>query len=277
MSLQNENELEDKIFDETIDPIVDPIYDIICKSSIRGIMSNVKQLVDISPVKFKFGFKFYNYYDVIFEYENEKITWKAIPCKKGEEEITNNKLYNPEITNNKLYNPMESQEIVNDIDNILKLTIPQKYLQVLNGKNYESFEKRLDYITVSSKEEFSELKRAEQNDNFKTTDECLDFMIEEVKKAFGSNAENFKIIDNYDYHGWHINFTFEAYKSFTVKIHHELADGAQIVIGSDEQIKKGDMEHYFNIPMSANDFGRLTAKEFLAQLKQNLEFRLNKY
>ena len=33
---------------------------------------------------------------------------------------------------------MESQEIVNDIDNILKLTIPQKYLQVLNGKNYES-------------------------------------------------------------------------------------------------------------------------------------------
>ena len=100
MSLQNENELEDKIFDETIDPIVDPIYDIICKSSIRGIMSNVKQLVDISPVKFKFGFKFYNYYDVIFEYENEKITWKAISCKKGEEEITNNKLYNP----------MESQE-----------------------------------------------------------------------------------------------------------------------------------------------------------------------
>ena len=44
MSLQNENELEDKIFDETIDPIVDPIYDIICKSSIKGIMSNVKQL-----------------------------------------------------------------------------------------------------------------------------------------------------------------------------------------------------------------------------------------
>ena len=180
---------------------------------------------------------------------------------------------------------MESQEIVNDIDNILKLTIPQKYLQVLNGKNYESFEKRLDYITVSSKEEFNELKRAEKNDNFKTTDECLDFMIEEVKKAFGSDAENFKIIDNYDYHGWHINFTFEAYKSFTVeayksftvKIIRELEDGAQIVIGSDEQIKKGDMEHYFNIPMSANDFGRLTAKEFLAQLKQNLEFRLNKY
>ena len=152
MSLQNENELEDKIFDETIDPIVDPIYDIICKSSIRGIMSNVKQLVDISPVKFKFGFNFYNYYDVIFEYKNERLTWKAISCKKDEEEITNNKLYNP----------MESQEIVNDIDNILKLTIPQKYLQVLNGKNYESFEKRLDYITVSSKEEFNELKRAEK-------------------------------------------------------------------------------------------------------------------
>ena len=110
-----------------------------------------------------------------------------------------------------------------------------------------------------------------------TTDECLDFMIEEVKKAFGSDAGKFKIIDNYDYHGWHINFTFEAYKTFTVKIIHELEDGAQIVIGSDEQIKKGEREHYFNLPMSANDFGRLTAKEFLAQLKQNLELRLNKY
>ena len=57
---------------------------------------------------------------------------------------------------------IESQEIVNDIDNILKLKIPQKYLQTLNGNNYETFEKRLDYITVSSKQEFSELKRAEK-------------------------------------------------------------------------------------------------------------------
>ena len=267
MPLQNENELEDKIFDETIDPIVNPIYDIICKSSIRGIMSNVKQLVDISPVKFKFGFNFYNYYDVIFEYENEKITWKAFSCKKNEDILTNNTIYNPN----------ESEKIVADINEIIQSNIPQKYLKDIFGKNYESFEKRLDYITVSSKQEFNELKRAEKNDNFKTTDECLDFMIEEVKKAFGSDAENFKIIDNYDYHGWHINFTFEAYKTFTVKIHHELADGAQIVIGSDEQIRNGNYEHWFNIPMSANDFGRLTAKEFLAQLKQNLELRLNRY
>ena len=56
-----------------------------------------------------------------------------------------------------------------------------------------------------------------------------------------------------------------------------LADGAQIVIGSDEQIRNGNYENWFNIPMSANDFGRLTAKEFLAQLKQNLELRLNRY
>ena len=271
--LKNKNQIliEDKMI-----KITEPFKELILLKEKIGTISQLKTIIQSSPLHFKFGFNFYNYYDVIFEYKNERLTWKAISCKKDEEEITNNKLYNP----------MESQEIVNDIDNILKLKIPQKYLQVLNGKNYESFEKRLDYITVSSKEEFNELKRAEKNDNFKTTDECLDFMIEEVKKAFGSDAENFKIIDNYDYHGWHINFTFEAYKSFTVKIHHELADGAQIVIGSDEQIRNGNYEHWFNIPMSANDFGRLTAKEFLAQLtakeflaqlKQNLEFRLNKY
>ena len=144
----------------------------------------------------------------------------------------------------------------------------------MQGKNYENFERRTDYITVNSKKEYNGLKHNDINDNFKTTDECLNFMIEEVKKAFGSDAGNFKIIDNYDYHGWHINFTFEAYKTFTVKIIHELEDGAQIVIGSDEQIKKGDMEYYFNLPMSANDFGRLTAKEFLAQLKENLALRL---
>ena len=265
MLLQNEIDLEDKIFDEIIDPIVDPIYDIVCKTSIKGIMSNVKQIIDTSPVRFKFGFKFYNYYDVIFEYVDEKLTWIAYSCNKNEEAITNNIAYNPR----------ESLKIVTDIDELLKTKIPQKYLKEVLGKNYMSFEKRLDYITVSSKQEYTELKREEANDDFKTTDECLNFMIEEVKKTFGSDAENFKIIDNYDYHGWHINFTFEAYKSFTVKIIHELEDGAQIVIGSDEQIRNGDMEHYFNIPMSVNDFGRKTAKEFLAQLKQNLELRIN--
>ena len=166
--------------------------------------------------------------------------------------------------------------IISDIENTLIPFIPNKYFEEMKSDNYIAYTIRLNFITCSG-EEFNELKRAEKNDNFKTTDECLDFMIEEVKKAFGSDAENFKIIDNYDYHGWHINFTFEAYKTFTVKIHHELADGAQIVIGSDEQIRNGNYEHYFNIPMSANDFGRLTAKEFLAQLKQNLELRLNKY
>ena len=250
--LKNKNQI---LIKDKMIKITKPFKELILLKEKIGTISQLKTIIQSSPLHFKFGFNFYNYYDVIFEYKNERLTWKAISCKKDEEEITNNKLYNP----------MESQEIVNDIDNILKLIIPQKYLQVLNGKNYESFEKRLDYITVSSKEEFNELKRAEKNDNFKTTDECLDFMIEEVKKAFGSDAENFKIIDNY----------FEAYKSFTVKIHHELADGAQIVIGSDEQIRNGNYEHWFNIPMSANDFGRLTAKEFLAQLKQNLELRLN--
>ena len=262
--LKNKNQI---LIKDKMIKITKPFKELILLKEKIGTISQLKTIIQSSPLHFKFGFNFYNYYDVIFEYKNERLTWKAISCKKDEEEITNNKLYNP----------MESQEIVNDIDNILKLKIPQKYLQTLNGNNYETFEKRLDYITVSSKEEFNELKRAEKNDNFKTTDECLDFMIEEVKKAFGSDAENFKIIDNYDYHGWHINFTFEAYKSFTVKIHHELTDGAQIVIGSDEQIRNGNYEHWFNIPMSANDFGRLTAKEFLAQLKQNLEFRLNKY
>ena len=35
----------------------------------------------------------------------------------------------------------------------------------------------------------------------------------------------------------------------------------------------GKTVYYFS---TANDFGRLTAKEFLAQLKQNLELRLNR-
>ena len=245
--------------------ITKPLKELILLKEKIGTISQLLTIIQSSPLHFKFGFNFYNYYDVIFEYKDEKITWKAFSCKKNEDILTNNTIYNPN----------ESEKIVADINEIIQSNIPQKYLKDIFGKNYESFEKRLDYITVSSKQEFNELKRAEKNDNFKTTDECLDFMIEEVKKAFGSDAENFKIIDNYDYHGWHINFTFEAYKSFTVKIHHELADGAQIVIGSDEQIRNGNYEHWFNIPMSANDFGRLTAKEFLVQLKQNLELRLN--
>ena len=49
------------------------------------------------------------------------------------------------------------------------------------------------------------------------------------------------------------------------------------VYADPEQLTNGSMEHYFNIPLSVRDFGRLTAKEFLAQLKQNLELRFNKY
>ena len=49
------------------------------------------------------------------------------------------------------------------------------------------------------------------------------------------------------------------------------------VYADPEQLTNGSMEHYFNIPLSVRDFGRLTAKEFLAQLKQNIELRLNKY
>lgn len=245
--------------------ITKPIKENILLERRIGTISQLKTVIKSSPLHFKFGFKFYNYYDVIFEYEDEKLVWKAFSCKKNEEAITNNINYNPR----------ESLQIVSDIEELLKSKIPQQYLKEMNGKNYESFEKRFDFITVNTKQEYNELKREENNDDFKTTDECLDFMIEEVKKTFGSNAENFKIIDNYNYQGWHINFTFEAYKSFTVKIIHELEDGAQIVIGSDEQIRNGNMEHWFNIPMSANDFGRKTAKEFLAQLKQNLELRIN--
>lgn len=120
--LKNKNQITLK--DEMIN-ITKPLKEIIVLQEKIGTISQLKTVIQSSPLHFKFGFKFYNYYDVIFEYENEKITWKAISCKKGEEEITNNKLYNP----------MESQEIVNDIDNILKLKIPQKYLQTLNGSN----------------------------------------------------------------------------------------------------------------------------------------------
>lgn len=248
-----------------INPILDNLNEELINKKKEANFSNAQCITSINPLEFYFGFSFYNYFNVIFYYKNDLLHWTAYSC------INN---VSP-IHSIKEYKPCDYLLLIEDIENTLKTLIPQQYLKEMNGKNYESFEKRVDYITVNTKQEYNELKREENNDDFKTTDECLDFMIEEVKKTFGSNAENFKIIDNYNYQGWHINFTFEAYKSFTVKIIHELEDGAQIVIGSDEQIRNGNMEHWFNIPMSANDFGRKTAKEFLAQLKQNLELRIN--
>ena len=88
--LKNKNQITLK--DEMIN-ITKPLKEIIVLQEKIGTISQLKTVIQSSPLHFKFGFKFYNYYDVIFEYENEKITWKAISCKKGEEEITNNKLY----------------------------------------------------------------------------------------------------------------------------------------------------------------------------------------
>ena len=251
---------------QIINPLLDNLNEELINKKKEAYFTNAQCITSITPLEFYFGFCFFNYFNVIFYFKDDSLNWTAYSCVNKSFPIHSGRDY--KITDYLL--------IISDIENTLIPFIPNKYFEEMKSDNYIAYTIRLNFITCSG-EEFSELKRAEQNDNFKTTDECLDFMIEEVKKAFGSDAENFKIIDNYDYHGWHINFTFEAYKSFTVKIHHELADGAQIVIGSDEQIRNGNYEHWFNIPMSANDFGRLTAKEFLAQLKQNLELRLNKY
>lgn len=263
MSLNESFKKKIEISRLVINPILDNLNEELINKKKEAYFTNAQCITSLNPLEFYFGFCFYNFFNVIFCYKNDSLIWTAYSCINKTSPINSDREYK---THDYLL-------LIADIENTLKPLIPNKYLEEMKSNNYISYITRLNYI-FSSKQEFNELKRAEKNDNFKTTDECLNFMIEEVKKAFGSDAENFKIIDNYDYHGWHINFTFEAYKSFTVKIHHELADGAQIVIGSDEQIRNGNYEHWFNIPMSANDFGRLTAKEFLAQLKQNLELRL---
>lgn len=266
MSLNENFKKKIEISRLVINPILDNLNEELINKKKEAFFTNAQCITSLKPLEFYFGFCFYNFFNVIFKYKNDSLTWTAYSCIKKASPIHSVKEYKP----------YDYLLIIEDIENTLKSLIPEKYFKEMKSDNYISYNTRLNYLFFS-KDEYNELKRNENNDNFKTTDECLDFMIEEVKKAFGSDAENFKIIDNYDYHGWHINFTFEAYKSFTVKIHHELADGAQIVIGSEEQIRNGDYEHWFNIPMSANDFGRLTAKEFLAQLKQNLELRLNRY
>ena len=93
-------------FTEKMIAITKPIKEIIMSEKKIGNISKLKKIKTAAPLHFVFGFSFYNYYDVLFDYKNERLTWKAISCKKDEEEITNNKLYNP----------MESQEIVNDIE-----------------------------------------------------------------------------------------------------------------------------------------------------------------
>ena len=85
--------------------ITKPFKELILLKEKIGTISQLKTIIQSSPLHFKFGFNFYNYYDVIFEYKNEKLTWKAISCKKDEDIITNNTIYNPN----------ESEKIVADI------------------------------------------------------------------------------------------------------------------------------------------------------------------
>ena len=59
--------------------------------------------------------------------------------------------------------------IISDIENTLIPFIPNKYFEEMKSDNYIAYTIRLNFITCSG-EEFSELKRAEQNDNFKTTE-----------------------------------------------------------------------------------------------------------
>ena len=75
--LKNKNQITLK--DEMIN-ITKPLKEIIVLQEKIGTISQLKTVIQSSPLHFKFGFKFYNYYDVIFEYENEgiQIQLKAI-------------------------------------------------------------------------------------------------------------------------------------------------------------------------------------------------------
>lgn len=255
MSLNEKFKKEINVSKTVINPILETLYKSIVSEKAEAFFTNAQYISNLEPLKFSFGFCFFNFFNVIFNYFEDSLHWTAYSCKKTESVISDNVSYKSN----------EYENMISNIEKTLKPLIPQKYFNVLNTENYSSYTKRFDYINIS-KDEFKKLKNETENENFKTTDEYLEFMKKKITELFGDNAENFKTIDNYDYHGWHINFSFEAYKTFTVKIIHEMTDGAQIIIG--------DLEHCFNIPMSADSFGKLTADEFLAQLKENLELRL---
>ena len=87
--LKNKNQI---LIKDKMIKITKPFKELILLKEKIGTISQLKTIIQSSPLHFKFGFNFYNYYDVIFEYKNERLTWKAISCKKDEEKKMKKKL-----------------------------------------------------------------------------------------------------------------------------------------------------------------------------------------
>ena len=69
--LKNKNQI---LIKDKMIKITKPFKELILLKEKIGTISQLKTIIQSSPLHFKFGFNFYNYYDVIFEYKNERLT-----------------------------------------------------------------------------------------------------------------------------------------------------------------------------------------------------------
>ena len=65
--LKNKNQI---LIKDKMIKITKPFKELILLKEKIGTISQLKTIIQSSPLHFKFGFNFYNYYDVIFEYKN---------------------------------------------------------------------------------------------------------------------------------------------------------------------------------------------------------------
>ena len=196
MSLSENFNKKIELSRQIINPLLDNLNEELINKKKEAYFTNAQCITSITPLEFYFGFCFFNYFNVIFYFKDDSLNWTAYSCVNKSFPIHSGRDY--KITDYLL--------IISDIENTLIPFIPNKYFEEMKSDNYIAYTIRLNFITCSG-EEFSELKRAEQNDNFKTTDECLDFMIEEVKKHAKFRQYKFIEISSSIYNSYKNNYS----------------------------------------------------------------------
>ena len=71
--LKNKNQI---LIKDKMIKITKPFKELILLKEKIGTISQLKTIIQSSPLHFKFGFNFYNYYDVIFEYQFHRNIYK---------------------------------------------------------------------------------------------------------------------------------------------------------------------------------------------------------
>ena len=247
---------------KTVRKVSKPLCAIIEKKKLGGWMG--EKIISEMPVIFTFEMDMLNAFYVIGRYEDNTLEWFLLDEKKLES-LNNHQRFDVDT---------QLESFLDNILMILRNRLPKKYVAFCdkhgfyhrdNLYNKDDFYSDADFITMKASE-YMKIKKTEKLD-FPDIDSYCEFIKSKTSEFFGNRIGKIRVKDKHEYHGWNFELHFRAYDAFDVMI-------SKAEFGCSAAIEIKNEDRGFALPHSVSFVNKNTITEFLSQIKQNLELRL---